>query len=176
MSDSKPTAASGPSRVGDAPAQASAPARWLERFSALLLVAATAVAVAAAAPALLQAAGTALPRLTPEPMDGAPLPLDLGHQPPELLANPDPLFDRDHDSDTDELPGALAEGRGRLGIARGPLPLRERPGEAGKLVAEVKAGELVMILRESGSYALVWAGGTDSVVKGWARRSGIAVR
>src|SRR4051812_40167326 len=126
MSDAKPTAAPGPAKAGDAPPPAGAgcaprpprrpsprvspaPGRWLERFSAALLVAATAVAVASAAPALLNAAGTAMPRLTPEP-DSAALPLDLGHQPPEILANPDPIFDPDHDSDGDELPGSLAEG------------------------------------------------------------------
>ncbi|MFT3768769.1 MAG: SH3 domain-containing protein [Minicystis sp.] len=168
MSDTKPTAASSPD--GSAPAPA---ARWIERLSSVLLVAAGGIALASAAPALLRTAGAPLPEA--EPIDGAP-PLDLRRQPPELLADPDPLFDPDHDADGDDLPTPLAGGHARLGFARGALALRASPGEGGRSVGEVKAGELVMIVRESGDWALVWAGGADNFMKGWARKSGIAVR
>jgi len=162
-----------------APSPAAAPpvrrSRWLDRLSATLLVAAAAVAAIAAAPALLRAAGAPLPDTrAPEQTP----PLDLRHAPPEILANPDQLFDPDHDLDPDDLPGSapFAAGRGKLGRVLGILTLRDRPADAGKLVGEAKAGELVMVVREVGDWAFVWAQIDDTMVVGWAKKSGIAVR
>jgi uncharacterized protein YgiM (DUF1202 family) len=170
MSDPRPTP---PDRPAPAPRPAPPrPARWLSRISAALLLAAAALTAWAAAPALLRATGTSLPRT--EPLEGAPPPLDLRHGPPEILANPEPTFEPDHEDD--DAPGPAAAPGAHLGFARGPLALRARPGEASKPVGEVAAGDLVMIMRESGDWALVWAGGTDSMLKGWARKSGIALR
>ncbi len=143
------------------------------------------VALVAAGPSLLRAAGVPLPGLE---RDGAVPPLDLGHQPPEILAHPDDLFDPDRDSDGDEveLPWVL-DGDGdadavpgaahpRIGSARGPLSLRDHPAENARLVGQVKAGELMMIEREAGDWVLVWYGGEGALLRGWAKKSGIAVR
>ena len=167
--DTQPPAA-GPPQAEPTPAP---PARWIERLSTLLLVVASASAAAAAAPALLRTAGAS--PSSPDPFAGLTPPIDLRREPPEILGNPDPLVDPDHDVDPDDLPGPLAA-HARLGFARGALPLRERPDSGGRPVGEVKAGELVMIVRESGDWALVWAGGAENFIKGWARKSGIAVR
>jgi hypothetical protein len=170
---------SAPDAAAAAPAQPAPPvrpSRWLDRLSATLLFAAAAVATIAAAPALLRAAGAPLPEArAPE---AAPQPLDLRHAPPEILANPDKLFDPDHDLEPDDLPGSapFAAAHGKLGRVLGLLTLRDRPADGGKLVGEAKAGELVMVVKEVGDWAFVWAQIDDTMVVGWAKKSGIAVR
>jgi len=163
------------------PELARGPAPRIDQLTAVFLFAAAAAALGAAGPSFLRAAGAPLPAAAPSTF--AP-PLDLRHQPPELLANPDPFLDPDRDTDPDDAPGVTGMGpvdpgsgeHAKPGIARGALALRDRPGDTARPIAEVKAGELVMIVRESGSYALVWAGGADGIVMGWVRKSGIAVR
>ncbi|APR80519.1 Hypothetical protein A7982_05866 [Minicystis rosea] len=167
MSDD--TQPAGPREAAPAPP----PARWIERLSAVLLLGATALALAAAAPALLRSTGAAPP--SADPFAGLGAPIDLRHEPPEILANPDPFVESDHEADPDDVPSPLAA-HARLGFARSALSLRERPESSGRSVGEVKAGELVMIVRESGDWVLVWVGGADNFMKGWARKSGIAVR
>jgi hypothetical protein len=156
------------------------PAHRIDQLTAVLLLTAVGTAIAAAGPSILRMAGAPLPAA--QPTAAAP-PLDLRHQPPELLAHPDPLFDPDRDSDPDEAsglgmrPADPATGdHARPGQARGALALRERPADGARPVGEVKAGEIVMIVREAGDWALVWAGGNDGIVMGWVRKSGIAVR
>jgi hypothetical protein len=161
-------------------------ARWLDRLSGLSLTVATSVALGAAGPSLLRAAGVPLPTTDATEPDGAVPSLDLAHQPPEILAHPDDLFDPDRDSDGDEVelpwadepdPGAGRAMLGRaLGSARVPLSLRDQPADGGRLVGQVKTGELMMIEREAGDWMLVWYSGDGALLRGWAKKSGIAVR
>jgi uncharacterized protein YgiM (DUF1202 family) len=96
MSATEP-AASPPADAAARPPQApppapARPARWLDRATALLLVITLALAVAAAVPSLLRAAGVELPvAAAPEP--AAPR-IAVAHPPPEILSHPEvPLAD-----------------------------------------------------------------------------------
>lgn len=64
----------------------------------------------------------------------------------------------------------------RLGLTQKPLTLFDSPGENGDVLGAVKAGELVMIVREVGDWALVVYEGADDVLMGWLKKSGIAIR
>jgi hypothetical protein len=161
MSDPEPTQ----------PAPPEPPARWLDRATGLLLCVAVGIALGPATPALLRAVGAPLPGLG-ERSEGPPI--ALPHQPPELLADPDALFDPDHDLDPEEAQAQLPDGR--IGLARGPLTLHDKPAPTARPLGDVKAGELVMIMRESGDWVYVVHGGEDRMVSGWAKKSEIAVR
>ncbi len=132
-------------------------------------------AFAAAAPALLRSAGALLPPT--DPFEGS---APAHRSAPRAARDPG-------------QPRSARRSRARSRSRRSPQPARRpRPPRlraqrrapaaraprrcSGRPVGEVKAGELVMIVRESGDWALVWAGGADNFMKGWARKSGIAVR
>ncbi|WP_437678565.1 SH3 domain-containing protein [Sorangium sp. So ce131] len=186
---SRPAAPAAPpaSAAGAAPAaQAAAPrARRLDRLTGLLLLAAAAVALFPATPVLLRALG----------LDGAPAPMQSAAKFSRLLAprppgQPRPRFDERDDAeplpspraedpalDSDEeaeAPGAA--GRFQLGIAERGITLLDEPRADGSRVGAIAAGELVMIMREAGGWALVAQNDGDNVVMGWARRSEIAIR
>lgn len=165
-----PTPAEAPRSV---PSRGGGGARRLDLLSGVLLLSAGVVAAVAAAPAVMRVAGAPLPH---GESPGAAPTLDLPHVPPEILRDPEKLVDPDHDADQDDIPFAPTRGHGQLGHARGAALLRDRPAEVGKSVGEIKAGELVMILKESGDWLQVWASGGDGVVMGWVKKSGIAVR
>ncbi|AUX40147.1 hypothetical protein SOCE26_015440 [Sorangium cellulosum] len=173
------------SAAGAAPAaQAAAPrARRLDRLTGLLLLAAAAVALFPAAPVLLRALG----------LDGAPAPMQSAGRFARLLAprSPDPPRPRfDERGDAEPLPSPRAEdpaldeeaeapgaaGRFQLGIAERGITLLDEPRAGGSRVGAIAAGELVMIMREAGGWALVAQNDGDSIVMGWARRSEIAIR
>lgn len=147
--------------------------------SALLIAVAAGGAISAAAPAILHARMGGDRGEDPPP---ATRPLDLAHRPPEPLADPDPLFDPDRDGDDEAPPPSPADVLGgerpRIGLARSALSLREQPGASAKSIGEVKPGELVMILHESGDWVQVYAPGhaDGTMIMGWATKSGIAVR
>ncbi|WP_437735425.1 SH3 domain-containing protein [Sorangium sp. So ce1335] len=166
-----------------------APARRLDRLTGLVLVAAAAVALSPTAPLLLravlgerppmQAAGRfahLLERRSPDD-DGARAPT---HPRFPFDADPD---DDDPRSPHGALPGFDEEGddpdapaRPQIGVASRGLTLVDEPRADGARVAAVAAGELVMIVREAGGWALVAKHQQGNLVVGWARRSEIAVR
>lgn len=164
----------GPPGEPDARASSLAPRwRWIDALSGVLLFAAVIAAGVAAMPALLRAVGVPLPSAAAPSF--APT-IDVRYQPPEILRDPDKLLDPDRDLDPDDAPFAAPQSHGQLGLARVATTLRDRPADGGKQVGEIKAGELVMILQESGDWLQVWASGADSVAMGWVKKSGIAVR
>jgi hypothetical protein len=154
----------------DAPA---APTRWLNRLTTALLALSIAIAVGAATPALLRAAGSEL-----VPRDAPPLsapPIAMPRRPPEILGHegePERLFEPDGESDGTPRPGP----RGQLGLTRGPLVLHERAADSAGMVGAVQGGEMVTVLRIAGDWALVYYGGADGLVVGWAKKSEIAIR
>ena len=179
MSDPAPNAA--PSGAAPPSRPAEPPARWLDRVSGLLLCVAVGVALVPATPALLRALGIQLPGIA-SPSEGAPV--VLPHRPPELLGNPDSLFDPDHDLDPDEarspdgsdLPGAAAAAHARIGLARGPLVLHDKPTFTARSLGAVKTGEMVMIMHEAGEWVYVVSDSDEKLVSGWAKKSEIAIR
>lgn len=141
----------------------------MDRLTAALLAASVGIAVGAATPAFLRAAGVQLLHGAAAP-PGSAAPLALPHRPPEILGHEGPPFD----PDDDDLP--LPEPRGQLGLTRSPLVLHEQPAGAARGVADVEAGELVTIVRFAGDWALVYYGGSGGLVVGWAKKSEIAIR
>src|SRR5262249_3369795 len=131
-----------------------------------LLVLSVSLALGAAAPAFLAAVGAPLPSAAPE---GTARPLPLPHRPPEILSQPET-----------EGPGALFDPddtpRGQVGLAPGPLTLREQPSLGSEVVGQVKAGELVTVPFISGEWALVYYTGSAGLLMGWAKKSEIAIR
>jgi hypothetical protein len=150
-------------------------ARRIDRLTTALLAASVGITFGAATPSFLVAAGVDLPSV------GAELPgteaspaeerLVLPHRPPEIVAHPDGTeypFDPDGDDDAPEP-------HGQLGLTRRPLVLHEQPAGRATVVGDVKAGEMVTILRVAGDWALVYYNGGGLVV-GWAKKSEIAIR
>jgi hypothetical protein len=147
-------------------------ARWIDVASGAVLLATTLVTVVAVTPSLLGLAGLPILRSAgrrPTPAS------DVRHQPPEILSDPDKLLEADRD-DPEDVPFAPTRGHAQLGQARGAVALRDRPGEEGRAIGQIRAGELVMILKESGDWLQVWASSADGVLMGWVKKSGIAVR
>jgi hypothetical protein len=64
----------------------------------------------------------------------------------------------------------------RLGATRHGLKLRQSPGESAEITGSVRAGELVMIMKDLGEWVLIMHSGEDDVSMGWTKRSEIAVR
>ncbi|WP_437624659.1 SH3 domain-containing protein [Sorangium sp. So ce1151] len=161
-------------------------ARRLDRLTGLVLFAAAAVALLPTAPLLLRALAGERP-----PMQGAGRFAHLleRRSPAAERSRSHPRFPFDADPGADdprspreEDPGldeeAEAPGGGsplQLGIASRGITLLEEPGD-GARVGVVAAGELVMVVRESGAWALVAKNQGGNMVMGWARRSEIAIR
>ena len=145
------------------------PARWIDRGTTALLVLSLGVVVGVATPALLRAAGADLAVTRAAPLTAPPI--VMPHRPPEILAHEDDL---EGPSDDDETPPS--EPRGQLGLTRGPLVLHERAAGGAAVVGDVQAGEMVTVLRITGDWALVYYGGADGLVVGWAKKSDIAIR
>ncbi|WP_437929228.1 SH3 domain-containing protein [Sorangium sp. So ce291] len=161
-------------------------ARRLDRLTGLVLFAAAAVALLPTAPLLLRALAGERP-----PMQGAgrfahllerrspaaersrshprfPFDADPGADDPRAPREADPGLDEEA-----EEPGGASPLQ--LGIASRGITLLDEPGD-GARVGAVAAGELVMIVRESGAWALVAKNQGGNMVMGWARRSEIAIR
>ncbi|WP_437962628.1 SH3 domain-containing protein (plasmid) [Sorangium sp. So ce119] len=171
---------------GDAPA--APPARRLDRLTGLVLLAATAIALFPTAPLLLRALAGERP-----PMQGAGRFAHLleRRSPDEEASRAHPRFPFDdddpgaHDPRTphDDPPGFDEEvdepgapSRLQLGIASRGVTLVDEPRPDGARVGAIAAGELVMVVRESGGWVLVVKNQGGSMMMGWARRSEIAVR
>jgi hypothetical protein len=196
-----PSPATSPATAPAGPTRRRSP--WLDRLTALVLLAATGAAVLAAAPALLQVAGlgpgpgltahggrAATPRAGAEPSS---------REHPFTFAVPDD-DDDPHLTELERLypdgmwpgqrpdrhapaaePGTTIEesrpgpDRRRVGLVRHPITLRSDPGARGVVLGQVQAGEQVMIVKEVGEWVLVVHTG-KTVEMGWAKKSEIAVR
>ena len=91
--------------------------------------------------------------------------------------DPDRTAPRVHDPSAQ--PGSQAspgEARARFGVVRHKVALLEKPGEGARSLGEVRPGEMVMVIKEAGDYALIAYSGDDGVLMGWAKKSEIAVR
>jgi len=145
------------------------------RLTTFLLVASMGAVGAVATPAFL-AASTGDPPIATLSGHGhglaLPHPLHPLHPPPappEIRDSDDPTLEPD---DEDALP----EPPGQLGQTRQAVLLRERPAASSSVMGKVDEGELVSILRVTGDWALVYYGGSENLVAGWAKKSEIAIR
>jgi hypothetical protein len=173
--------------------------RWLETTIGLLLIGAVGVVGLAASPALLRAAGLTRTSTTarmefghpdrnsipgvdersarggfvfsfedeeeeenPNPPNGWP-----GQRSPERSERPRVRRDDPGAADTSRPRSEV-----RMGFSRKELKLFDQPAAGAAVTATVKEGEVVMILKEQGGWALV----VHSPEMGWARLSEIAVR
>lgn len=195
-----------PTKSPDAPPAAAAPARrrrpWTDTVSLLALAAAVTVVAIAATPSLLRLAnvpgvgphpGSGLSRVHPRSGASGPRPIiiddatgDDGDPVDDLeQLYPDPgnwPDKRDRDTDEDD-PGAIApalpppDGHGaRVGLARKALMLVDRAEAGAQVIGKVRAGEMIMIVKEQGDWALVVHSGSGDVSMGWVQKSDIAVR
>lgn len=65
----------------------------------------------------------------------------------------------------------------RKAFALAPLELRLKPEDGAPTTgAVIRAGEIVMILKEAGAFSLVLYNGTGDVQMGWVKRDEVAVR
>ena len=147
--------------------------RWIDRVTMALLVLSVGVAIGAATPALLRAAGAdlAVTNAAPAPRP----PIALPRRPPEILAHArrrsrGPPTRRERRSADDRA------GRTARAHARARSCCTSSPAGGAGVVGDVQAGELVTILRVTGDWALVYYGGAEGLVVGWAKKSEIAIR
>ena len=202
MSEAAPPAVRAVPRTPPPPRRRS---RWTDTLTGLLLTVAVGVVAFSASPALLRAAGVSAPREESELRDGTRLTLPQppvgvpGHPifshgddeddeegPGPLFGGPRPDPRRTgpiqgdpgdaERTERDPHGGTARSRRAVAGIARRPLKLFDKPGAVGTVMGEVRAGDLVMIGKELGDWALVAHDGDDGVVMGWTRKSEIAVR
>lgn len=89
---------------------------------------------------------------------------------------------RDRAGDEDD-PGAEApapsglHGRdAHMALARKTLMLVDRAEHGAQIIGKVRAGDMIMIVKEQGDWALVVHSGSDDVSMGWVEKSDIAVR
>ncbi|MCC6556103.1 MAG: SH3 domain-containing protein [Polyangiaceae bacterium] len=160
-------------------------ARWIDRVTGLLLLAAGASVALAAAPAALRALGVGAPprqsaaRL-PEIRYRAPassprftFDLEDDEEPEDRL---DPHAGAPHGGGGGDAPAHGDTGKIRMGLARRDLAVLGEPDAAGVRLGEIKAGDVIMVVREAGEWTLVIQNGADGVTMGWVRSSEIAIR
>ncbi len=170
------------------PGAAPAPprARQLDRLTGLVLLAAAAVVLLPMAPVVFGRSPAIARRCralagSRTSSTGAP-PADRG-------AQVHPRFPFDEEPGSDERPSPHddgpafddeedqgAPGRLQAGIASRGITLLDEPRADGARVGSIAAGEIVMIVREAGAWALVMKNGGGDLLMGWARRSEIAIR
>jgi Bacterial SH3 domain len=168
------------------PKRAARPARWLDRLSVLLLVAASAAVIAVATPAILRAAGLELvlradpravasvsPHRAPPPVARPPAPpVDDAPRLTELeRLYPDGMWPGQQGArDTREEPAATNP---KSGHTLSPITLREHADPSAKVVGQVPAGVRLMMVRESGEWVMVVFQGPDGLLVGWAKRDAL---
>ena len=166
--------------------EASRPARWADRITALFLLAAATLLLGALTPPVLRVLGVGAP--SSPVMRAERLPL------PERETEPRPrrtFFEGgDEGDDEDDFPGvvpphALPHRGGQvpstggpmlMALARHDLLLHADPDPGSATLGQVESGDTLMVMKESGDWALVIRTGAEGVLMGWARRSEIAVR
>jgi hypothetical protein len=67
-------------------------------------------------------------------------------------------------------------GDARLAIAVRDVVVRERADERSASVAKVPRGELLIVIREAGAWAMVAHLGGEGSTTGWVRRGDLAIR
>jgi hypothetical protein len=157
--------------------------RWMDRLTGALLLVSAAVALVPVLPAALralgagvspaeeQAAGRSAWLLPPQGSPHAPFDVD---ESPERDARALPRAEAPELDADEEAPQSSP--RLRMGVAPRGIRLLDEPRVGSARVGEIAAGELVMIVRESGDWALIARNDDQGVVMGWARRSEIAIR
>jgi hypothetical protein len=167
--------------MNDLPAAPAPPrSRWMERLTGALLFSAAVVTLVPVVPAALRSLGVGV---APAPVQGAGTIAQLlprrGSTHPRLDLDERSRADEERAPSSAGLPTADPDGepaRIRVGVAPRGLKLLDEPSPGSARVGEIAAGELVMIVRESGEWAFIARNGDDGVIMGWARRSEIAVR
>jgi hypothetical protein len=86
---------------------------------------------------------------------------------PDLVAPPDDLVE-----DDDEV----GPGDARLAVAVRDLVVREIADERAASLGEVPRGELLIVIREAGAWAMVAHLGGEGSTTGWVRRGDLAIR
>lgn len=174
---------------------------WTDTVMLLALTAAVTIVAVAAVPSVLRL--TKLPGLGTHPPSGlarlhpgsssAPHPLvfddhaDDDGDPVDDLEKlyPDPSNwpgkrdtapDGAEDDGVPKAPDDVFSHGARVGLARKTLMLVDRAAPDAHVLGEVRAGEVIMIVKEQGDWALVVHSGGDDVSMGWTRKSDIAVR
>lgn len=175
--------------------------RWTDTLSLLGVLTSVGVVLVAAAPSLLRAAGvpgSTLSRGLDRPTDP-----HLAAGPPRATGSPRFVFNDEDDgpdpnddlqklypepglwpgrrSRTEpapavESPPSHGDAEVRMGLARKALRLVDRPAAGASLTGEVRAGDLIRLMKEQGDWALVVHTGADGVAMGWTRKSDIAIR
>jgi hypothetical protein len=153
------------------------PKRLTDLLTAFALAAAGLVLLGASAPSLLRVAGlgeqreVARPLLEPTREKASP------HDEGRFGFVPDddesPLADQDRDPMHPPTPSGSKHVK--AGLAKSLLTIVDEPADGATRIGLVQKGQVVMVLREEGAWALVAFGSYD-VQTGWARRSEIAVR
>lgn len=100
------------------------------------------------------------------PHDGAPLaPGGRGHAGlPDLVAPPSDGGDENDPGDA------------RLAVAVRDVVVREQADEGSSPVGKVPRGELLIVIREAGAWAMVAHLGGEGATTGWVRRGDLAIR
>ena len=101
------------------------------------------------------------------PHDGVPL-APGGRGPaglPDLVAPPSEGDGEENDP-----------GDARLAVAVRDVVVREQADEAGAPVGKVPRGELLIVIREAGAWAMVAHLGGEGATTGWVRRGDLAIR
>jgi len=183
-------------RAPDGPAPR--PGRWIDTLTTLLLVATACFIAVAAMPALLRAAGFAPfgpsgifrssaggPAREPHPF-GAGLADDDEDEEDDHGADPllgprfEPFRDRPAPSargaDTAEPDEGAPRDRMRPAVMRRKATLRLSASEDADPTGEVKAGDSVFVVRESGEWVLVLQTGAEGVLMGWTLKNQLAMR
>ncbi len=191
MSDAAPPAAlrdAAPDGTG--PVRGARPARWLDRLSVLLLIAAAGVVTAAAAPEMLRVAGfapvvvekvRAAPPAAPHTPRRTGLPFDddraggADDDSPHLTEL-ERLFPDDlrpnHRTDPRDAPAPGS--KPRVGRALSGLTLREHGDTSAAVTGKVPAGVRLMVVREAGEWVMVVWQSPDGILAGWTPRGGIS--
>ncbi|MRG92024.1 hypothetical protein [Polyangium spumosum] len=188
-----PPEAPAPERHGPSPR----PGRWTDTLTTLLLVATACLVALSATPALLRAAGVA----PFGPSDGFRSPLRDLTEPHSLGGHPaegdeeeddrgnDPLLTPRFDVFEDRPRGAARGGvntaepgddapraRMRPAVVRRKATLRLSASEDADPIGELKPGDSLFVVRESGEWALVMQTGAEGVLMGWTQKSQLAIR
>lgn len=141
-------------------------ARWMDQLTGALLVSAAVMMLVPAVPPALRSLGFGAASTSMQ---------SAGKIGPLLLQERAPLGAGADVSEPDD-PDPSEPSHLRFGIPRRGIELLDEPKSSSAQVGEIAAGEPVLIVREQGEWAFIAQNGEDGMIKGWVRRSEIAVR